>query len=203
MAFWKDFLIPVAGAAASALVNTVINNKTNKALAKSTDKAIAAQQENLARVEQLTAGQRGDADYARGKMKEMLEPGYDHTKEPGYDFLVSEMEKAHERSASASYGVGGGRYDKELARYRSGIASQDFGGRYSRLSQLAGLGQGGITNYINASTGAASNLGNIYGAAGVNKANVNSQYASIANQFGQNVAGAYDQSRLLYGLPGD
>jgi hypothetical protein len=66
---------------------------------------------------------------------------------PGYQFAMEQGTKALERGASARGGLLGGRQAKELTRYGTGMAMQEFGNwlnQLSRLSQEAtDIGMGG------------------------------------------------------------
>lgn len=61
--------------------------------------------------------------------------------DPGYQFRLSEGSKAVERSQAARGGLLSGAAAKEMAGYSQGLASQEYGNAYNRMSQLAGIGQ--------------------------------------------------------------
>ncbi len=101
----------------------------------------------------------------------------DMIKDPGYEFRMSEGQKALDRSASARGGILSGGALKSISRYGQDFASNElqnaynrFNGdrdrRFGRLSSLAGLGGG--ANAANSAAGAnyANNAGsNMMGAA--------------------------------------
>ena len=64
-------------------------------------------------------------------------------KDPGYQFRLSEGEKAIERSAAARGMLQSGRTLKELERYGQGVASQEFENAYSRAfgENIVGYGR--------------------------------------------------------------
>lgn len=77
----------------------------------------------------------------------------DFQKDPGYDFRMSEGQKALERSASARGGLQGGGTLKALTRYGQDYASNEYGNAYNRFNndnttrfnRLASLAQVGQT----------------------------------------------------------
>ena len=138
--------------------------------------------------------------------------------DPGYQFRLQEGQKAIERAASAGGRVGGGRFAKEMARYGSGLASQEYGAahqrygqdysrafntfntaqqrRLSQLGSIAGMGQGAASNTAAAAgrygSAAAENVigaGNAAAASGVAQGNVWGQTASnLGNVAGEGAA---------------
>lgn len=150
----------------------------------------------------------------------------DFEEDPGYQFRKGEGEKAIERAARARGTYMSPMTVKELLRYNSGIASDEFGNAYNRDSSnktraynfLAGLSGTGQTanNTVgslvssNASMGAAnaSNIGNILmgGASSIGNAltgGANARGAAAiagGNAFGSGIASGlsnYNQSQLL------
>ena len=76
----------------------------------------------------------------------------DYTADPGYAFRLEQGNRGVEASAAARGGVLSGGTLKALARYNSGMASQEYGAaydrwrasttdRYNRLASVAGVGQ--------------------------------------------------------------
>jgi hypothetical protein len=61
--------------------------------------------------------------------------------DPGYQFRLSEGQKAIQNSALARGGAFSGRAAKDLMRFNQGQASQEYGQSYNRLASLAGIGQ--------------------------------------------------------------
>lgn len=154
--------------------------------------------DNTAR--QQTSVNSGDpADYG-SLMKDFT--AADFTKDPGYDFRLSEGTKALERSAAARGGVQSGGTLKALTDYNQNFASNEFNNSYNRfqtnratkanlllgtaglgqvsLGQQANLGQNTATqiadNTANGITGAANATASGY----INNANtVNSTIGSL------------------------
>lgn len=119
-----------------------------------------------------------DAEMAR--MAEMkADPDYgsllrdfgleDFTKDPGYDFRLSEGEKGINRSLAARGGLFSGAAGKALARYNQDFASNEYGNAYNRyntnqgnkfnrLASLAGIGQSATNQVQQAGQNAANNI---------------------------------------------
>lgn len=96
----------------------------------------------------------------------------DFEKDPGYDFRMSEGQKALERSAAARGGLVSGRGLKEISRYGQDYASGEFDKAYNRfqtnrstkynqLSNLAGLGQTSANTTSNAAQNYGQNAGDV------------------------------------------
>ncbi len=126
----------------------------------------------------------------------------DFQADPGYNFRLQEGTKALERSAAARGTMGGGATMKALAGYNQNMASNEYANAYnrfnadndrnfSRLSQLAGIGQQATGQVINAA-GTYGNqtsanqlgLGNAIGSAAIGEGNKNAQLANGALQLG-------------------
>lgn len=111
----------------------------------------------------LEAGRTSLADL----MRLMQSGGYeDMANDPGFQFRMSEGQKALERSAAARGGLNSGGTMKALARYSQGVASDEFGNRYNRLANLAGLGQASAQNLAGHGGRYADSGSNLYGAMG-------------------------------------
>lgn len=96
----------------------------------------------------ITAGLAG-----LGQFTDELNAGFNFEEDPGYQFRLAEGERGIERAASSRGRSLSGATLRELGRYNSGLASQEYGaahGRYQdRLSRLKSLADFGMT----ASTG--------------------------------------------------
>jgi hypothetical protein len=177
-----------AGSAANAQVASA--DKAAQLQKQAADESLAFQkqqyQENVTRqAPWLTSG-----TAALSKLSDMPSfqaPGNDFTTDPGYQFRVSEGNKAIERSAAARGSVANPATQKALDRFNQDTASQEYGNIYARrfgeynntLSQLqsrAGIGQTTATNL---------------GTAGQNTANsVSNTLMNSANQQGQDAQNA-------------
>jgi len=190
--------IPIIAAVGGALVSGAMGNKSAKTQAAAADRATALsdkqyQQTRTDQLEQL-AQQRADfapyreAGYsALSQLAGGMAPGgefnrsftmADYQEDPGMQFRLQQGEQGINRAATASGSRYSGATLKALARFNSGLASQEFGNaynrfksdtgdRFNRLSGLAGTGQTAV---------------NQTGQAGQNA------YGTIANMGAQNVA---------------
>ena len=169
----------VGGAAIGAIA-------TNKAAGKQTDatnsaNAEAAREYDQTRADQLAqlAQQRSDQqpwlDAGKSALAK-LASGVDLPSDPGYQFRVSEGEKAIQRAASGRGGLYSGATLKALARFNQDTASNEYGASWNRLASLAGLGQT-ATNQI----GQAGQ--NAYGT-------IASAGANASSNISQNILGA-------------
>lgn len=115
---------------------------------------------------------------------------------PGQQFLREQGEQSIINQSAALGGLGGGDVRRELARYGTGIAQQDFGNQFNRLGQVAGQGlqaQGQIGNMygqqaqLNQQTG--QNAANLFRGTGQDIAGYRNQAGrDIASQIGQSTS---------------
>jgi hypothetical protein len=129
--------------------------------------------EGLALQERLFNLQRQDSEPWRrfggqslGDAYAMMQPGYDHTTSPGYEFRRAEGLRGVENSAAARGILQSGGTLKGIERYADGIAASDYGDRFNRLSTLAGMGSAANSqsaaagsNYANAGSNILGNIG--------------------------------------------
>lgn len=97
----------------------------------------------------------------------------DFQADPGYQFRVSEGERALERTAAAKGGALSGGAVRSALRYNSGLASQEYANAfdryninqsnaYNRLANVAGLGQTAVNQLGQAGRQYADTAGNIF-----------------------------------------
>lgn len=79
----------------------------------------------------------GAADYSA--LRSLI--GTNYQQSPGYQFAFDEGQRAIDRGASARGMLGSGARARELVRYGTGMAQQDYGNWLSRLQGLASAGQ--------------------------------------------------------------
>lgn len=118
---------------------------------------------------------------AIGSLSAMLQPGYDHTTSPGYQFRFGEGQRAIESSAAARGSLMSGGTLKDLARFGQGIAADDFNQSFNRTASVAAGGQ-----QVNQTLGQLGAQNAQYGgAAAMDAANARaSGYAAQSNVWG-------------------
>lgn len=116
---------------------------------------------------------------AIGQGYAMLQPGYDHTTSPGYQFRFGEGQRAVESGAAAKGMLMSGGTLKDLTRFGQGVAADDFNDQFNRMMAVAAGGQQAATstgnaaqNYANSASGIMQGIGNAKasGYAGQNQA---------------------------------
>jgi hypothetical protein len=175
----------IAGAAISAVASNSAAKKGEKSANRAAD--LSNNQYNQTRKDQLSQYEQQRADrmpYQESGYKALsqldggLAPGgefnrnftmADYQQDPGMQFRVDQGEQAINRAATA----GGSRYSgatlKALARFNSGLASQEYGNaynrfksdtgdRFNRLSGMAGTGQAAVNQTGQAGQNAYSNI---------------------------------------------
>lgn len=103
--------------------------------------------------------------------------------DPGYQFRLSEGQKALERSASAKGMSLSGAQAKALTNYNQGMASQEYGNAYNRYNN----DQSTMYNRLAGLAGTGQTATNMMGQLGANTANgVANTQASLGNALGAN-----------------
>lgn len=120
------------------------------------------------------------------QLGDMIQPGYDYTASPGYEWRRAEGQRGVEGSAAARGILQSSGTLKGLARYNQNFAANDFSDQFNRVASVAQGGQ--QANQMSAAAG--SN----YGATG----------ASILNNMGQARASGYaGQNAAVQGTLGN
>jgi hypothetical protein len=116
---------------------------------------------------------------AIGQGLAMLQPGYDYTASPGYQFRLGEGNRAIENSGAAKGMLMSGGTLKDIDRFSQGLAASDFNDQFNREMSVASGGQQAATstaqlgqNYANSASQLYGNIGQAKasGYAGVNQA---------------------------------
>ena len=125
----------------------------------------------------------------------------DFQADPGYQFRMSEGQKAIERSAAARGGLMSGRALKDITRFGQDTASAEYQNaynrwnndrtqRFNRLASLAGVGQTANNQIAAAGQSAANNISQAQQAVGnANASAYMAQGNAINNAIGQGVNG--------------
>lgn len=172
----------------------------------------AAVQAELARMQQAQAGNTAATANA------LTDPSYgnllrdfaksDFETDPGYAFRQEEGEKAMQRAAAASGGLGSGKFLKDAMRFNQGIATEEYGksfdrfninktNRFNRLASVAGIGQASANQTGAAASNFGSQIGsNIIGAGNAAAAGRVGSANAISGGIGQGLS-MYNNNRLM------
>lgn len=225
--------MPLAAAVVvSAAVSAYSANKAAKAQTAAAQQAgeVSQSQFEISRQDQLAqlAQQREDQkpwmEAGRASLAQLMEanrPGGEFEKtyergafeaDPGYAFRLAEGQRGIENQARAGGGMYSGATLKALARFNSGLASQEFGAwdqrqntaenmfegrkanKFNRLSSLAGVGQ--VANNVVGAAGqqTVNNISNL----GAN--NVQNQIGALQNAGEARASGYVAQGNAVNGL---
>lgn len=125
---------------------------------------------------------------------------------PGFQFRLQQGEQAINRAAAARGRFDSGATLQDLGRFNQGLASQEFGAHFNRLSGLAGMGQNAAAQTGSFGAQSAANQGNALMAAGQARASGFTGQANAINQGLGNlsgVAGFASQRRSGFQVPAD
>ena len=106
-------------------------------------------------------------------------------RDPGYQFRLDEGVRAIDRYRSAKGGSLGGGALREITRYGQGYASNEYQNMYNRVSNIAGLGQVGVSQSNQAAMNFANTSANALNAQGYTRA---SAYTAGANAVGSAIS---------------
>jgi hypothetical protein len=95
----------------------------------------------------------------------------DFQQDPGYEFRLSEGQKAIERSAAARGGLQSGSALKAAARFGQDMGSQEYANAFSRYQTNRSNQMNPLFALMNTGIGAANNITNAAGQQGQNQAN--------------------------------
>lgn len=173
----------IGGAAAigSAVIGSRSARRAANAQVESTEAGIAEQRRQFDLTRSDFAPWRDAGGAAIGAGAAMLQPGYDHTTSPGYQFRMDEGMRAVENSAAARGMLGSGGTLKDLVRFGQGVAADDFGQQFNRQMAVAAGGQQANNTTAAAGSNAANSIANLYTQQGNARA---SGYAGQANAWG-------------------
>jgi len=199
-------LIAALATVGSTLVGGLMSNQAAKAQQGAIDSATGEQRReydiNRSLLEPaITAG-----NTARGYQLGALGlPGgasYDdvirafHTS-PGYEFARTSGINAAQASPAAGGTLFSGKTLKDLTRFGTGIADQEFGNYYGRLGGLSGAGDVATGGLVSAGQNTANNISNLYQQGGDARASSYLRGANLITSGFQNLADI-----AAYGGPG-
>lgn len=187
----------VAGAAVTA-VGGYLSSKKNK---KANNSALDAQQQAY---ERNTANLQPYMNFGTqwlDVLSQLNNGNYGKFYEsPEYQFTRQQGINAQDASAASRGNLFGGAHSRDLTKYASGLASQEYGNFYNRIANSANMGLGAAQ----ALTGVNQNLANAQGNAAWNRADNSNSLIGLGtglagnllnNYFGQQQAQASGGSR--------
>lgn len=194
--------IGIAGAIiGSAAVGTVATLASADSARSASNRAVDAQTRSQ---DQNIALQREQMNYAREQNAPYQEAGVNALNvlsgemsgqpsqfqaDPGYQFRLEQGQKALDNSMLAR-GMGlSGSQQRASIDYNQGMASQEYGNWYNRLSNLAGIGQSATNSNINSGAAGAANIGNAYTGIGQAQAQGATNQANIYGNAASNLTG--------------
>lgn len=121
---------------------------------------------------------------AIGQGYAMLQPGYDHTTSPGYQFRLDEGTRAVENSAASKGMLMSGGTLKDLTRFAQGVAADDYNDQFNRMMAVAGGGQQAATAGAQMGQQTAGGIADLYTQQGNARA---SGYVGQANALGNTI----------------
>ena len=185
MSFFKK-LLPIAGAAVGSVfgmpqVGAALGSAVAGGLGASAQKKATTNSLNAFNTSDAAALQARDSSVAGYQpflqggtnafqsAAAQIAPGSTYTSDdPGYKYLVDEMQNATQRGASAGGELGSGGFYKALQRNAAGLASQDFQNSFARKNALAqywmqaangdALAQSGYANLLQRSAAARNGI---------------------------------------------
>lgn len=181
MAIATGTLLLAGAAVGSSLIGANAAKKGAKAQTQAADQATAEQRRQYDLTRGDFAPWREAGGKAIGSLSDMLQPGYDHTTSPGYQFRFGEGQRAVESGAAARGQLHSGGTLKDLVRFGQGVAADDFNQQFNRTASVAAGGQQVNTTLGQLGANAATNIGNNMMQAGNARA---SGYAGQASAIG-------------------
>ena len=131
----------VIGDIAGAFIGAKATKNASKAQVKSAELGVGElrRQYDLTRSDMQPWQQAGAT--AIGSLSDMLQPGYDHTTSPGYQFRFGEGVRAVDSSAASKGHLFSGGTLKDLVRFGQGVGADDFNDQFNRTASVAAGGQ--------------------------------------------------------------
>jgi hypothetical protein len=192
-------LIAAGVGAAGSVIGGIFGGKQAKKAANAQtqqdQKALDLQKQMYDQTRSDLAPWREAGGAAIGQGYAMLQPGYDYTASPGYQFRLDEGNRAIQNSGAAKGMLMSGGTLKDIDRFSQGLAASDFNDQFNREMAVAAggmqanqTGANAASNYANAGSQIYGNIGNAKasGYAGVNQAfqGTLSNLANIGGMYG-------------------
>jgi hypothetical protein len=179
-----------------ALIGSSASKKAAKAQTQATQAGIDEERRQFDLSRGDLAPWREAGSQAIGQGLAMLQPGYDYTASPGYQFRLDEGLRGVENSAAARGLLQSGGTLKGIEKYGQGLAAQDFNDQFNRTMAVAGGGQQAATSGAQLGANSAHSIADLLTQAGNARA---SGYVGSANAWSQ---GLGNLGSVIMGLPG-
>ncbi len=192
--------IGAAGAIGGAVLGSSASSKAAKAQQASDAAAIAEQrrQYDLSRADLAPWRAAGGAAITQGAA--MLQPGYDYTASPGYQWRLDEGLRGVQNSAAAKGLLQSGGTLKGIDKYGQGFAANDFQDQFNREMAVAAGGQQATQAGVAAGQNSANSIADLLTQAGNAKA---SGYIGSANAISNGINGLTSSILSIPGLSDD
>lgn len=188
------------GIAAAAVVGAYSANQQSKAAKKAAKAGAAGQMASVEEYKQYNQPYYDAGTSALSRLEKLNAGDMSAFQQsPDYQWTQQQGLEGINRMAASRGALNSGGTDVDLLRYGQGLASQQYGNYYSRLAQLAGMGQSSAQGLGGSASNAAANIGalNAQGIVGSQNAwsNYGSQLGSLLGQYqGQHGFGNNRQS---------
>jgi hypothetical protein len=192
-------VIAGVGAIGSAVIGSSAAKKAASAQDKSAQLAIAEQRRQFDLNRSDLEPWRTAGGQAIGQGFAMLQPGYDYTASPGYQFRLDEGLRGVQNSAAAKGLLQSGGTLKGIDRYAEGLAAQDFNDQFNRYMSVASGGQQATQAGVAAGQNSANSIADLLTQAGNAKA---SGYIGSANAISNGIGGVTSALLSIPGLGG-
>jgi hypothetical protein len=190
----------IVGDIASAVIGAHAAKKAANTQQKFGEEALQLQRDQYNQTREDFAPWRQAGGAAIGQGFAMLQPGYDYTASPGYQFRLDEGNRAIENSGAAKGLLMSGGTLKDIDRFSQGLAADDYNQSFNRLMSVAAGGQQANTTIAGAGANMANQGAGILQGIGNAKA---SGYVGASNNYINglnNVFGSGGSSGSLGGL---
>lgn len=160
MSFFTDFG-PLIGGAVQAVGSIVGGSRQARAVEKANTQSTALQQAELDRIRADLAPFRDVGVTAINKLSDMFVTGKTPIEtDPGYQFRLSEGQKAQDRSAASRGLLLSGPQARANTEFNQNFATREANNVFNRLNTLAGGGQAATGTGAGAGQNIALNIGN-------------------------------------------
>jgi len=159
-------LIPAGASIIGGLLGKNSASKAAKAQTQLGREALAYQQQHDQQTRADLAPWMQEGGQAIHQLGDMLQPGYDYTASPGYQFRLSEGMRGVENSAAAKGILQSTGTLRGIDRFNQNYAANDFNDQFNRVASVAAGGQQVGSTLGQLGQASANNAGGILGGIG-------------------------------------